>query len=246
LPASAVPVLQLTTLKLQSCKLAAGQSWEVLAGLTQLQQLELISVTPGDAAAASAEAAAAEAESTVLAGALARLQQLTSLKLQLTQRLNRTVVAAARQLSKLQQLDLHRVGTQESPVCLQELPSSIRGLTAYGCYFESGTASASASRGMRCLPALEKLHLKLCVGGDTAAVVRGASSLQMLVYQVAAGELSDGAVEHLLQAAGGLAKLQHLQLSIVGLEGSPMCGSEAACRAAEVHTKKIPSKVEVQ
>jgi hypothetical protein len=240
LSASVVPGAQLTTLKLRSCKLAAGHSWEVLAGLEQLQHLELVSVAPGDAAAATAEAAAAEAESMALAGALSTLQQLTSLKLQLTQRLNGTVVAAAGQLRKLKQMDLHRVGTLESPVCLNDLPSSIRGLKAFGCYFDSNTAAALATGGMRCLPDLQNLQVKLCVGGDIAGVVRGASSLMMLVYQVAAGELGDGAAEQLLHAAGGLAKLQHLQVSIVGLEGCPrMCGFEAA----DVHASITPHKV---
>jgi hypothetical protein len=212
-------MLHLISLQLRSCKLAPGQSWEVLAGLPQLQHLELISVAAGDAATT----AAAAAESLPFAAALASLQQLTSLKLQLSQRLDGSAIATARHLSKLKQLDLHRVGSQESPVLLQQLPCSLTGLSAFGCYYSTQDSSAAGSFGVRTvcqLTALRDLQLELCVaqGTDLVSVLLDSSSLQSLKYTAAAGDVHlEGDVEQLLAAVSGLVMLQQLQLRVAGL-----------------------------
>jgi hypothetical protein len=217
-PSAMLSPLHLTTLRLHSCKLAAGQGWEMLAGLARLQQLELISVAPGDAAAVDTAAQSAAAESPVFGAALANLQQLTSLKLQLSQRLDGSAVAAARHLSKLRRMDLHRVGMQECPVCLDDLPGSLTGLTAFGCYYGS-SARAGCSSGTCQLAALKTLQLELCVGWDTglAGALLGCCSLQRLVYVAAAGDHVEGTMAQLLAAAPALAGLQHLHLSVTGL-----------------------------
>lgn len=222
--------LQLTSLKLHSCKLAAGQGWEVLAGLPQLQQLELVSVAPGDASATDTASKSPAAERVVFAGALASLQQLTSLKLQLSQRLNGSVIAAARHLSKLQQMNLHRVGTEECAVCLDDLPSSLTGLTAFGCYYCSRAAGGGS--GSVCqLTALRALRLELCVGEATCLrrMLVGCCSLQRLEYVAAAGDDIDASLAQLLAAASGLADLQHLQLSVAGVCGGSKFQSQEAC-----------------
>jgi hypothetical protein len=120
-------------LQLYNCGVASlGAGLNQLTGLTALQSLELHLRAANCAINGSAPAVVAL--SAALGTTLGHLSQVTFLELESSgslQNLGGAALAAASSLSCLQELVLREVSTQEDPVALQQLPSSLTSLDMY-------------------------------------------------------------------------------------------------------------------
>jgi hypothetical protein len=245
----------LTSLKLHtawpaSIQLAAGQGWDMLAGLTGLRQLSLSRVAVTAAADGVANPMDLPEQGATLAEVLGSMTQLTCLQLtgdEVACQLGGVALSTVSCLSQLQDLSLYQVGTAQQPLSLLVLPSSITSLTCMNCCIGNSAGSVT-SQGL--LPAMCRLHVSSHLdqkpGSDlgpaaaTAAVaqlVAAAPMLYSLHYDVVgmhhaeAAPFEDASAGLLLDA---VAQLRQLKMSTLqGLKApSPANNSQQGVKTS--------------
>jgi hypothetical protein len=219
---------KLTSLCLRSCQVRPCSdvfAWVArqLVHLTGLQCLQLRWLDEQDTDPS-------EAGILAFAAALAQLQQLTSLDLMTINTIN-AALAAVSSLSQLQELQLSHVGTDEQPLQMQWLPSSLTSVMLARCSVScAANSSRSSSSGWQ-LPVVE--HFKLMwVRGFEPAQLKQMPRLRILGYGCFnAHQGNDFGLEkqQLVEVLPQLQNLQQLQLeSLLRWPSPSICASLTA------------------
>jgi hypothetical protein len=147
--------------------------------------------------------------------ALGQLQQLTCLGFKDIHGIG-AAMATASSLSRLQELQLSNIGTDEQPLQMQWLPSSLTSVMLASCTVSCAAAGSSSSSGSSSwqLPVLKQLELTKSVGGFEPALLKQMPQLRVFRYYPTEGECAfwDGPPSRLEgPLVELLPQLQHLQ-----------------------------------
>jgi hypothetical protein len=235
----------LTSLAVAQCSSADfGSGLSQLAALSALQHLRLSHVVVkgcGDYGAEHVADAETHAFSVALGNTLGQLEQLTELAIYGQSAawytgalLDGAVFSASSRLSKLQWLSFSWVGTEERPVLLQQLPSSVTSLDISSAITSSQrlSSSSSSSSGGWQFPVLVGLHVSSAVF-DPAALPH-MPQLQRLEIDATPKRITP-ARSRMPDVLTALFKLQHLQeLKLHELAGAAAAEQYAALTASSL------------
>jgi hypothetical protein len=209
----------LTHLQLHGCHAGFGFGLQQITALSALQRLELEALPKPYALAINEYAIGwGTAYSVHYGETLGQLSQLTALTLSSCDGwLDSAALTAASNLTNLQELTLGAMGSEQQPVKLLDLPTSLVTANLVCCISTAMPDASSSSNSSWELPLLRSLQLQFAVF-QPAALLRMAQLQKLECSFVCTSQGKGMAMGDILPVLPSLQQLQHL--SITGCQGS--------------------------